>query len=217
MNAEELILIFLLQFQVVIGGDFTSVYVRSGDAATLPCQLLFCSNIDWWYTGVGDSTKVKNGQILTNSSRNQYLSLTDNCSLHIRKVTKDDAVTSSPLDSALNGEVDLLCEYSMSKACAPNRFRWLDEEGRLLSKNYTYDYPCRSILKVRLGVRTSSYTCQYLQNDLPKVQAQHIVPPRPKPSGRILLVNVIRISGTFFMLVVAIFFAIMLKLRRNAS
>ncbi|XP_041815373.1 uncharacterized protein LOC121622470 isoform X2 [Chelmon rostratus] len=91
----SLFLILMLQFTAA--GQYSPHFVvRDGDEVTLPCRHMIddqsgCGSIDWLLSGPGRSTVqlVKNGQIGENIKPDR-LSVTENCSLVIKKVTGED-------------------------------------------------------------------------------------------------------------------------------
>ena len=79
-------------------GQFSSVIVREGHDATLPCNHVIanqdkCGNIDWIfsYPSGNSADLVKQGQIQENSKiKSDRLSLAADCSLVVKKVTSVD-------------------------------------------------------------------------------------------------------------------------------
>ncbi|XP_032398665.1 uncharacterized protein LOC116706124 [Etheostoma spectabile] len=75
------------------------VTVRAGDEVTLPCEDVInnqreCHSITWSFdrsSGRAEADVVKEGQIVENSNNSDRLSVTENCSLFIKKVTEEDA------------------------------------------------------------------------------------------------------------------------------
>ncbi|XP_045920057.1 uncharacterized protein LOC123979989 [Micropterus dolomieu] len=76
-----------------------SFTVRVGDEVTLPCENVIdgqqrCENTTWFFVGSGNRSAVeliKLGQIGENAkSKSDRLSVTENCSLVIKKVTVED-------------------------------------------------------------------------------------------------------------------------------
>ncbi|XP_026196673.1 uncharacterized protein LOC113149057, partial [Anabas testudineus] len=95
----SLFLILMLHFTVTgqHGNFFT---VRDGDDVTLPCGNVIddqnkCDSTTWIFSGSGNSaavTLIDHGQIRKDSvkSKSDRLSVTENCSLVIKKVTDED-------------------------------------------------------------------------------------------------------------------------------
>ncbi|XP_067337873.1 uncharacterized protein [Channa argus] len=90
---KSLCLMLMLQFTV--SGEFSSfIVVRDGDDVTLPCDNVRddqdkCDRTTWFFNVV---TLFEHGKIKTGSnSKSRRLSLTENCSLVIKKVTDEDA------------------------------------------------------------------------------------------------------------------------------
>uniref|UniRef100_A0A0F8ATZ6 Immunoglobulin domain-containing protein n=1 Tax=Larimichthys crocea TaxID=215358 RepID=A0A0F8ATZ6_LARCR len=91
-------LILLLHFTAVTG---KSVVVRVGDEVTLPCGNVIgnqdkCERTDWVFgdprSSRGTVELIKNGQIVEEAkSKSDRLSVTQSCSLGIKKVTDEDA------------------------------------------------------------------------------------------------------------------------------
>ncbi|XP_078130868.1 uncharacterized protein LOC144533408 [Sander vitreus] len=76
---------------------FSSSAVRVGDEVTLSCGNVTddqkCDSIEWLFTGSGNRvTLFEHGQIQEEAeAKSDRLSVTENCSLVIKKVTDDDA------------------------------------------------------------------------------------------------------------------------------
>ncbi|XP_026197635.1 uncharacterized protein LOC113149640 [Anabas testudineus] len=93
----SLFLILMLHFTVT--GQSSSFTVRDGDDVTLPCGNVTddqnkCNSTTWIFTGSGKSaavTLIDHGQIHKEAeSKSDRLSVTENCSLVIKKVTDED-------------------------------------------------------------------------------------------------------------------------------
>ncbi|XP_026197648.1 uncharacterized protein LOC113149646 [Anabas testudineus] len=94
----SLFLILMLQFTVT--GQYSKVTVRDGDDVTLPCGNVTddqnkCNSTTWTFSVLGNSTTVtlfEHGQIHNSvvKSKSDRLSVTENCSLVIKKVTDED-------------------------------------------------------------------------------------------------------------------------------
>ncbi|XP_027128163.1 uncharacterized protein LOC113744077 isoform X2 [Larimichthys crocea] len=148
-------LILLLHFTAVTG---KSVVVRVGDEVTLPCGNVIgnqdkCERTDWVFNAPrnrGIVELIKNGQIGEEAkSKSDRLSVTQNCSLVIKKVTDEDAggytcrqfesgredssvylYTVSMTEHENNDEVTLSC--SMPRWCN-HRVEWV-YEGKVKDK-----------------------------------------------------------------------------------
>ncbi|XP_057679571.1 uncharacterized protein LOC130908006 [Corythoichthys intestinalis] len=218
MTAQGLILIFLLQYQVIRGGD-VGIYAKVGDVATLP---------------------LKHGLVQASSTRSQRLGLKDNCSLLIQRLTAEDAgyytcdpheqkervyltvltVTSSP--AMRGGEVDLKCSLTHWYAgrCFFGRFlgnfHWLNEEGQELPTNQDLQDNCTSTLKVLSVDHYRNFTCQYRQNNRVIVQTQYTVNLSRMNTW---IINAIRVVAAIliFILICALAIDVMVKSRRNAG
>ncbi|XP_050927663.1 uncharacterized protein LOC108887449 isoform X2 [Lates calcarifer] len=92
--------VMLLLHLTVVTGQYSSFRVRDGDEVTLPCENLTysqrdCGNTQWTLSGQINTAEVKLvtfGKIHEESkSKSDRLSLTENCSLVIKKVTAEDA------------------------------------------------------------------------------------------------------------------------------
>ncbi|XP_067337870.1 uncharacterized protein [Channa argus] len=87
-------LFLMLQFTAVSGEFSSFIVVRDGDDVTLPCDNVRddqdkCDRTTWFFNVV---TLFEHGKIKTGSnSKSRRLSLTENCSLVIKKVTDEDA------------------------------------------------------------------------------------------------------------------------------
>ncbi|XP_040920881.1 uncharacterized protein LOC121199931 [Toxotes jaculatrix] len=95
-STEEKLFTFSPQSSAVIG-QFSSVTVRDGGDVTLSCENLFddqdeCDSPDWTFRRSTYTAKlVKHGQISEEAkSKSDRLSVTENCSLVIEKVTVED-------------------------------------------------------------------------------------------------------------------------------
>ncbi|XP_077367244.1 uncharacterized protein LOC144010690 [Festucalex cinctus] len=199
MNTQELILIFLLQFEV-ISGQTTNVFARAGDVAVLPCEQSSCSGIGWLYSRDGRPvvSEVKNGQVVTSSPRSQRLSLNNDCSLRIDGVTAEDVgsfacerdgerifnielkvmtLTLQDSNSMGDGHVVLKCSLACYPAlncrCREKVLRWMDEDDKELSSDRTEQNNCVSFLNVPPVNRKRNYKCQYVEGGDVKVQAQY--------------------------------------------
>ncbi|XP_067337874.1 uncharacterized protein [Channa argus] len=91
---KSLCLMLMLQFTAVSGEFSSFIVVRDGDDVTLPCDNVRddqdkCDRTTWFFNVV---TLFEHGKIKTGSnSKSRRLSLTENCSLVIKKVTDEDA------------------------------------------------------------------------------------------------------------------------------
>ncbi|KAM7395943.1 hypothetical protein PAMA_007288 [Pampus argenteus] len=92
-----LFVILELQITVMTEGEFSSITVRSGHDATLPCRYVItnqdkCDNIDWIVINSRNTEDlVKRGKVHKNIKiASDRLSVTANCSLVIKKVTGED-------------------------------------------------------------------------------------------------------------------------------
>ncbi|XP_042247139.1 uncharacterized protein LOC121882763 [Thunnus maccoyii] len=94
----KMFLFLILELQITaVTGQYSSVIVRDGDDATLPCESVTanqgkCDNINWLFSSSGNPVDlVKRGQIHENTKvKSDRLSVTANCSLVIKKVTQED-------------------------------------------------------------------------------------------------------------------------------
>ncbi|XP_067337825.1 uncharacterized protein [Channa argus] len=95
----SLFLILMLQFKAATGQDSSAFTVRDEDDVTLPCGNVRddqekCNKTTWLFSGSGNTAAVslvELGKIKTESkSKSDRLSVTENCSLVIKKVTDED-------------------------------------------------------------------------------------------------------------------------------
>ncbi|XP_042246091.1 uncharacterized protein LOC121882130 [Thunnus maccoyii] len=94
----QMFLFLILELQITaVTGQFSSVIVRDGDDATLPCESVTanqdkCDNSNWFFSSTEYSVDlVKRGQIHENTKvKSDRLSVTADCSLVIKKVTQED-------------------------------------------------------------------------------------------------------------------------------
>ncbi|XP_067428547.1 uncharacterized protein [Thunnus thynnus] len=94
----QMFLFLILELQITaVTGLFSSVIVRNGDDVTLPCESVTgyqdkCDNTNWIFSGSGGIVDlVKRGQIHENTkAKSDRLSVTANCSLVIKKITRED-------------------------------------------------------------------------------------------------------------------------------
>ncbi|XP_044185631.1 uncharacterized protein LOC122965553 isoform X2 [Thunnus albacares] len=94
----QMFLFLILELHITaVTGQFSSVIVRDGDDATLPCESVTanqdkCDNSNWFFSSTEYSVDlVKRGQIHENTKvKSDRLSVTANCSLVIKKVTRED-------------------------------------------------------------------------------------------------------------------------------
>ncbi|XP_019727021.1 uncharacterized protein LOC109516713 isoform X2 [Hippocampus comes] len=198
MTTQELILIFLLHFEVV-SGESAEVFARAGDVAILPCKNSACDRIDWLYSRdqSGLVREVRDGQVVTSSARSQRLNLTEDCSLLIHKVVAEDGgffvcksdgqkerilvlmvMTLTPSSSPMGDhhvvlECSLTCWPDKACRCLEGGLRWLDEQGKALSPLRTEQTNCVSFLKVIPVSYEKKYTCQYVKSGDVEVQAQY--------------------------------------------
>ncbi|XP_067428552.1 uncharacterized protein [Thunnus thynnus] len=93
----QMFLFLILELQITVTEQFSSIIVRDGDDVTLPCESVTanqdkCDNTDWIYSRTGYSVDlVKRGQIHENTKvKSDRLSVTANCSLVIKKITQED-------------------------------------------------------------------------------------------------------------------------------
>ncbi|XP_042246109.1 uncharacterized protein LOC121882141 isoform X2 [Thunnus maccoyii] len=96
---QMLFLILVLQFSADITGQDSSFTVRDGDEVTLSCQNVMtdqdkCNSTTWLFSASRNTTVelIKLGQIGEKAkAKSDRLSVTENCSLVIKKVTVEDA------------------------------------------------------------------------------------------------------------------------------
>ncbi|XP_077367246.1 uncharacterized protein LOC144010691 [Festucalex cinctus] len=197
MNTQELILIFLLHFEVM-SGQAAEVFARAGDVAVLPCKQPSCSGIDWLYSWDESlpEHEVRKGQVVTSSPRRQRLSLQHDCSLRIDHVMAEDVgyygckkdghlqlnifltvMTLTPQDSDSMTDVLLKCSLTCYLGprcrCGPRDLRWMDEDDEELSSDHIEQDYCVSFLKVPPVSRKRNYKCQYVEVGKVKVQAEY--------------------------------------------
>ncbi|XP_050927632.1 uncharacterized protein LOC108887506 isoform X8 [Lates calcarifer] len=95
----SLLMILLLQFTATATGQYSSIFtVRDEDEATLSCENVIddqdqCDRTDWIFIGSGSRTVTlfEHGKIHEAAkSKSDRLSVTENCSLVIKKVTVKD-------------------------------------------------------------------------------------------------------------------------------
>ncbi|XP_067338489.1 tyrosine-protein phosphatase non-receptor type substrate 1-like [Channa argus] len=92
-----LFLILMIHFTARTNGQYSSVITRSGDNVTLPCEIGDkCDEIHWLFSG-SEPTRVvvvfRYGEIdktQISKSKSDRLSVAENCSLVIKKVTVED-------------------------------------------------------------------------------------------------------------------------------
>nr|XP_049613588.1 uncharacterized protein LOC125990439 isoform X7 [Syngnathus scovelli] len=202
MIIRDLFLIFLLQFEVA-SCQVTGFFAKAGDEVTLRCERTSCAGLNWAYSPDQSSTRseVKDGQVLSSSPRSQRLSLKDDCSLLIKRVTAEDAghfrcqqgeqygsiivltvmtvKPSSPqgFDPMKDGHVVLECSLACYPTnncrCREGGLRWMNERDETLSPLRTESNHCVSFLKALAVGRESNYTCQYVLRDYVQVQVQY--------------------------------------------
>ncbi|XP_056261462.1 uncharacterized protein LOC130187677 isoform X2 [Seriola aureovittata] len=92
----SLFLILGLQITEVTGQYSSSVFVRDGDDVTMSCEYVFdgqdeCDSTYWILSGSRITHLVKQGKIVKDADpKSDRLSLTQNCSLVLKKVTAGD-------------------------------------------------------------------------------------------------------------------------------
>ncbi|XP_077457148.1 uncharacterized protein LOC144074536 [Stigmatopora argus] len=245
MTTQGVILIFLLQYQVILGSDI-HIFAKAGDGASLPCRRPSCHNPDWGYTRDYSAFvyEVKHGQVQASSTRSHRLSLNNDGSLLIQRVTAEDAgyftcdlqqqrervyltvltLTASPLDS--NGEVVLRCSLAdwppVRSAFGNRKFAWLDEEGQELPKEPVLQDNCTSTLTVLPVSPERTYTCQYKIDNAVIVYVQKtfvFLSKNASEPGNTRVINAIRVVVAILML---LFFGVlvvkvMVKSKRNVG
>ncbi|XP_068505253.1 uncharacterized protein [Syngnathus scovelli] len=202
MIIRDLFLIFLLQFEVA-SCRITDFFAKAGHEVTLPCERASCAGLRWMYSQDQSLSRaeVNDGQVLSSSPRSQRLSLKDDCSLLIKRVTAEDAgyftcqqdghhhynfvltvmtvKPSSPQDSDLmkDGHVVLECFLACWPAndcrCRKGGLRWMNERNETLSPLRNASNHCATFLEALAVGRESKYTCQYVFRDDVKVQVQY--------------------------------------------
>ncbi|KAF3703147.1 hypothetical protein EXN66_Car018835 [Channa argus] len=173
-----LFLILMLQCSVVTG-QFYSFTVRRGDDVTLPCVNVGddqekCGKTDWIFVDSENRAQVslfEFGKITTESnSKSDRLSVTENCSLVIKKVTVEDvgrytcrqqggdslvdlSVVTMTQDEADN-KVTLSCSVSTYRQCR-HTVKWQHQRNDYFTDVKTSQSSCSAI------VTTSHLTERY--------------------------------------------------------
>ncbi|XP_057679270.1 uncharacterized protein LOC130907817 [Corythoichthys intestinalis] len=240
MITQQFILLFLLLFKV-IRGEFTDVYVAEGDVATLPCQMSFCSDLEWSYASGYDLPikEVKDGRVEIRSSRGGRLSVKEDCSLLIQGVRADDAglfkcqlddpnervfltvmtLTWSSWDPTRDGEGELKCSVACwpVRECRCGKFLWRDGEDRELPKERIRQDTCESTFKVLSVDLDQNYTCQYVKYQEVRVQAWHAFNFPRLNEGETRAVplerNVLAGAGVAALTLVVVFIVVLTKLK----
>ncbi|KAK2809440.1 hypothetical protein Q5P01_000540 [Channa striata] len=93
----QVVLVLMLMLQFTVTGQFHSITVILGKDVILPCGNVRhdqekCNRTAWLFSGSGNTVMlVQLGQINTESnSKSDRLSVTERCSLIIKKVTEED-------------------------------------------------------------------------------------------------------------------------------
>ncbi|XP_026124520.1 uncharacterized protein LOC113106634 [Carassius auratus] len=76
----------------ISGAEVTRVFFSSGEDVRLSCNnaLSGCTSTTWFYGRLSGSVKLIAGGVKTDTERHERLSLGSDCSLNIKKVTKED-------------------------------------------------------------------------------------------------------------------------------
>ncbi|XP_030641413.1 uncharacterized protein LOC115821758 [Chanos chanos] len=153
-----------------VSGQETTVYSRDGDDVTLPCHNVVypdCSSTTWIFSYMGSPAVllVSHGEKSTeNRERADRLSLGSKCSLHISKVTPQDAgqYTCRPYQNAVctfqipSDEMNLIWVNETDVSLTDSRFQ-------ISSSNH-----CPSALTVRLQDQDNNrkWTCQLTDGEV---------------------------------------------------
>ncbi|XP_042359091.1 uncharacterized protein LOC121955282 [Plectropomus leopardus] len=200
----SLLLILVFQFTASVGLLSGSLAVRNGDDVTLPCENVIddqtdCDSTLWVYSKSRNTLTIelfKLGQIGKNV-KSDRLSVTENCSLVIKKVTREDAghygciqiksgrqqgqdalVDLSVINMSYHedtDEVTLKCSVATYERCT-HTVKWLFEGKEVDEDNKginTSQSPCSASVafQTSLSIYTSRYklfTCKVTGDD--KVQ-----------------------------------------------
>ncbi|KAM9840691.1 uncharacterized protein ACBR49_016055 [Aulostomus maculatus] len=200
MSLLEFLLLFVLQFQGIIGQSY--LYSPHGHGVRLPCSQVPssqppCYLLQWLYNRnrLKTETVFNNGKVENRADR---LHVDPHCSLTITNVTAQDAgsytcrpdgqhditvylsvmtVSPSPPDAVLKRDHNITLACSLSRypelrPCQQNSIRWV-KEGSTLTDDVT-QHNCVSNLTVRhQRDQDRKYTCQYAEDGGVKVEASY--------------------------------------------
>uniref|UniRef100_A0A096M6Y4 Ig-like domain-containing protein n=1 Tax=Poecilia formosa TaxID=48698 RepID=A0A096M6Y4_POEFO len=169
-------------------------------SSSYPCSIIYWL----YYRDTSKThLEVKNGKVVQSSPRASRLNMDSSCSLTINNITADDAglyicrpgseshpssdgfvylsvLTISDSDPTKE-DFTLRCslrKYGGLDSCSEKSFRWLDETGtELTGKNYDRSsrQRCYSSLTVKhQSDENRRFTCQFVEGNKVKVEAQHI-------------------------------------------
>ncbi|XP_049445789.1 uncharacterized protein LOC125896881 isoform X2 [Epinephelus fuscoguttatus] len=186
----SLIVILLLQLTAITEQGFLSFTARDGDDVTLSCENVMdsqdnCDSVTWLFTDSRSKATVvvvSGGQISENAkAKSDRLSVTANCSLVIKKVTREDVgrytcrqfdesgeqgqdavVELSVVDMTeheYTDEVTLTCSVRTYERC-PHTVKWLFQ-GQDATQDHQIIKTSQSLCSASVTFLTSLYTSRY--------------------------------------------------------
>ncbi|XP_056261009.1 uncharacterized protein LOC130187420 isoform X5 [Seriola aureovittata] len=176
-------LFLILGLQITVTGQFSSsVFVRDGDDVTMSCKYVFdgqdeCDSTYWILHGSRITHLVKQGKIVKNADpKSDRLSLTQNCSLVLKKVTAGDTdrydcqqfrsgqqlqytlvyLSVVTITEQKDGDVvKFTCSVSMDGDCK-HSVKWL-YQGKDVGKGHRDFLTSQSLCSVSVSFQTSHY------------------------------------------------------------
>ncbi|XP_067337839.1 uncharacterized protein [Channa argus] len=234
-----LFVIPMLQFTDPVFGQFSYFLVNGGHDITLPCETVKvaqdkCNSTDWLYEALGSSKEVKLVKLGTISeeakSKPDRLSVTEKCSLLIKKVTDEDVGLytckqilqvgkrreSTQIHLSLVTITERMDDKNVTLNCSVSSFggrrytvKWLcqgtdvETDSKYLVVSLTYWYTTVSLVESRVpsGSVLNSFTCEVTDRFTGKV---NWFPSRPQQTGLLRLIIVSVGLLTLIIIVVAV-------------
>ncbi|XP_056283512.1 uncharacterized protein LOC130202180 isoform X2 [Pseudoliparis swirei] len=243
-------LVLVLQFTAAATGQrYPSFTVRDGDEVSLPCFNVMdyhknCDSSDWLFDDLKSTVAVflvKEGQIDAEAKdKSDRLSVSENCSLVIKKVTDEDAgryvcrqyrsghqqgqdalvILSVVTMTEHKDSEEVICSVSTYEKPCRHKVKWLIEEEEAEEDHQdmmTSQSSCSASLKVKSGsfntLRFNSWVCEVTVGD----QVQKFTFRNPPSGDKRVWWYVIGAVGLVILLIIITIVAVIKWKRTNGN